>query len=149
MASMTHQPESSASVESPRVRFEPIRLHRTLLDGSWWPSSTELGAQLRMLVPVLDHVRGPVTRLLLGAGGWATRPHHITADGRTVSVGYLAGQSPSMMTVCCADGGTFTMRVAPPGPASDAPDRPETGWARDAWEAEGGGLGQLPERAVR
>jgi hypothetical protein len=131
------------------VRFEPTRFHHTLLDGSWWPSSTELGAELRMLVPVLDHVRGPVTRLLLSAAGWTTRPHQITADGHTVSVGYLAGQSPTMMTVMCADGGTFTMRVAPPGPAPDARARPDTGRDKDVWETEGGGLGLPPERALR
>jgi hypothetical protein len=149
MTSPTPPPESPARCEPPRVRLEPTRFHRNLLDGSWWPSSTDLAAQLGALLPVLDHVRGPVTRLLLSAGGWATRPHQITTEGRTVGVGYLAGQSPSMMTVCCADGGMFAMRVAPPGSAPDAPDRPETGWDQDVWEAEGGGLGPLPARAVR
>lgn len=139
MTSLSPQLESPASSESPRVRFEPARFHGALLDGSWWPSSIELDAELRTLVPVLDHVRGPVTRLLLSAAGWATRPYQIIMGGRTVTIGYLAGHSPSMMTVLCADGGTFTMRVAPPGPASGAPDRPESG----------GGLGLLPERAVR
>lgn len=146
MASTTPQPGSPASFGPPRVRFEPIRFQHTILDGSWWPRPAEVGAQLRALVPVLDHVRGPVTRLLLSAAGWATRPHQIVTDGRTVSVGYLAGQSPSMMTVLCADGGMFAMRVVPPGPATDAP---ETGWDQDVWETEGGGLGQLLERAVR
>jgi hypothetical protein len=51
--------------------------------------------------------------------------------------------------VYCADGGMFTMRVAPPGSVSGAPDLPETGSDQDVWEAEGGGLGRLRERAVR
>jgi hypothetical protein len=77
---------------------------------------------LPVLVPILDHVRGPVRRLLLGAAGWTARPHRISAAGRTVSVGYLAGQSPSMMTVLCADGGMFVLRVASPGPPGGSPE---------------------------
>src|SRR4051794_35262905 len=120
MASTTHDLESSGSFEPPRVQVGPVRLHHMLLDGSWWPRSTDLDTELRDLVPVLDHVRGPVARLLLGVATWTARPHQVVTEGRAVSVGYLAGQSPSMMTVLCADGGTFTMRVAPPGPG--APD---------------------------
>jgi hypothetical protein len=133
------------------VRLEPVRFHDTLLDGSWWPGSADLGVELRALVPALDHIRGPVTRLLLSVANWTSRPSQIIAAGRTVSVGYLAGQSPSMMTVLCADGGTFTMHVAPPGPAPSVPDEPDRRWDEDAWEAEGGGLGphdwRMSERA--
>jgi hypothetical protein len=92
------------------------------MDGSWWPNSSDLGAELPVLLPVLDHVRGPVKRLLLGVGNWTARPHLIITDGRTVSVGYAAGQSPTLIRVFCADGGTFTMGVAPPGPAAGAPN---------------------------
>lgn len=149
MSSLTHPPDSPASLEPPRVRLEPVPFHHTLLDGSWWPGSADLGKELAVLVPVLDQVRGPVRRLLMGAVGWAARPHHIIAAGHTVSVGYLADQPRSVMTVLCADGGSFTMRVAPPGPAPALPDAHEIGRDEDTWEAEGGGLGPLWERAVR
>jgi Family of unknown function (DUF5994) len=147
MASPTYQPESF--LDRPRVRLTPVRFHHTLLDGSWWPSSADLGPELADLVPVLDHVRGPVRRLLLSAEGWTARPHQVTAGGHTVSVGYLADQSPSIMTVLCADGGIFTMRVAPPKPAPSLPDAPEIWRNEDGWEAEGGGLGPMPKPAVR
>jgi len=117
MAPLKYQPDS------PRVWLEPVRDHHLLLDGSWSPDSGDLGVQLRTLLPVLDQVRGPVTRLLLSAAGWKTRPHHVVLADRTVSVGYLADQPPSMMTVLCADGGSFMMRVAPPG----APEEPDIG----------------------
>jgi len=149
MASTTHQPELPPSAQPSRVRFEPVRFHHTLLDGSWWPRSTDLDAELPVLLPVLDHARGPVTRLLLSAASWTARPHHVIAAGHAVSVGYLAGQSPSMMIVFCADGRTLTMRVAPPGAAPSAVDGPETGQDEDAWEAEGGGLGPPRKQALR
>lgn len=99
---------------APRVQITPVPFNHMLLDGSWCPDSADLGAELCVLVPVLDHVRGPVKRLLLSPAGWTNRPHHVVAGGRTVSVGYLAGQSPSIMTVLCADGGVVTMRVTAP-----------------------------------
>ncbi|HEX5202234.1 DUF5994 family protein [Paractinoplanes rhizophilus] len=149
MASPTYQPDSAAACGPPQAQLEPKGFRHTLLDAGWWPSSADLDAELRVLVPVLEHVRGPVTRLLLSVGGWAARPHEIITDGRTVTLGYLAGQSPSMMTVLCADGGMFTVRVAPPGPAFGALGRPGTGRDQDGCQSEGGGLGLLPKRAVR
>ena len=136
MASAHHRPDPACSFDPPRVRLEPISDHRVLLDGSWWPMSDDLGPELSALLPVLDQVRGPVTRLLLGAVGWATRPHQVVLADRTVTVGYLAGLPPSMMTVLCADGGTFMMRVAPSGPApanaaqpGEPFTTPATGWS--------------------
>jgi len=121
MAPLKVQPDSADSVDPPRVWLEPVRDHHMLLDGSWWPGSGDLGVELRGLLPVLDQVRGPVTRLLLSAAGWTTRPHLVVLADRTVSVGYLADQPPSLMTVLCADGSSFMMRVAPPdGRAKDA-----------------------------
>jgi hypothetical protein len=149
MTSQTYRPDSPAVAESLRVQLEPDRFLRPLLDGDWWPCSADLGAELRTLVPVLDQVRGPVARLLLSSEGWVTRPHEIIMDGRTVTVCYLADQAASVITVLCADGGTFTMRVTPPGPAPGAPDRTEPGREEDTWEAEGGGLGPPAYQAVR
>jgi hypothetical protein len=104
------------------VQLQPTRFHHTLLDGNWWPHSADLGTELRALVPVLDHARGPVKRLLLSPAGWTTRPSQVIADGHTVSVGYQSGQSPSILTVLCGDGSMVTMRVGEPGPISDEPD---------------------------
>jgi hypothetical protein len=148
MASPDYRTGSSAFDPPPTPRERDGSRH-PLLDVGWWPSSTDLAAELSALVPLLDQIRGPVNRLLLGVGDWTSRPHQIVTDGRTVTVGYLAGQPSWMMTVLCADGGTFTMRVTPPGLAPGAPDQPETGLEQDAWEAEGGGLGLVANRAGR
>ena len=132
MASPKCQPDSAHSLDPPRIWLVPVRDHDTLLDGSWWPSSGDLGVELQALLPVLDRVRGPVTRLLLSAPGWTSRPHQVVLADRTVSVGYLADQSPSMMTVLCADGSRFIMRV---NPAGSVPGKPEPGPDDDLHEA--------------
>jgi hypothetical protein len=143
MALLLNHRESPTSPGPLRLRLEPVWFQDTLLDGSWWPASPDLGVELPALFPALDHVRGPVARLLLGATGWTARPHHILAAGRTVSVGYFAGRSPATMTVLCADGGLFTLRVAPPEPPPAVQDRPANRRGEDTWEGEGGGLGPL------
>ncbi|GID30380.1 hypothetical protein C8E87_0447 [Paractinoplanes brasiliensis] len=128
MASVIDHVDSPATPEPPWVRLEPVaswvrlepvRFQHALLDGCWWPSTNDLEAELCVLVPVLDQVRGSVAKVLVSAAGWIARPHDIVAAGRTVAVAYLAGQSPAIMTVLCTDGGTLTLRVAPPGQAPD------------------------------
>lgn len=120
---------------------QPERSGHALLDGSWWPDSPDLDFELGVLMPFLDHVRGPVERLVLSAGDWVGGPHRIVVDARTVGVDYRTGQPPWTMTVVCADGGTFTMRVVPPGPAPVATDGAGQEPGEDVWETDGGGLG--------
>ena len=103
--------------DSPMLTLDPADDQHLLLDGRWWPGPDDLGTTLRDVLPVLDRVRGPVSRLLLSAAGWTSRPHHVVLADRTVSLGYLAEQPPSMITVRCVDGGTFVMRVAPSAPS--------------------------------
>jgi hypothetical protein len=122
---LKYEPDSTQSFDPPRVWLEPVRDHHMLLDGSWWPDSGDLGTELCALLPILDQVRGPVTRLLLSAAGWKTRPHQVIVAERTVSVGYLSDQPPWMMTVLCADGGSFMMRVASSAPVPIARKKPE------------------------
>ncbi|MEU4624801.1 DUF5994 family protein [Actinoplanes sp. NPDC023801] len=126
MALYIRHPEFLSPAERLRAR-ELTRLDHASFDGSWWPKSPDLDTELRVLLPMLDHVRGPVRRLVLSAGDWAAAPDRIVMDRRTVGIDYRTGQSPRSMTVVCVDGGTFTMRVVPPAPGPAAPDAPETG----------------------
>jgi len=119
MASVTDRPVAPVTAGPPRVRLGPVRFQQTLVDGCWWPGTNDLELELSELVPVLDGVRGPVGKLLLSAAPWMSRPHDVQVAGRTVDVRFLAGQSPALMTVLCADGGSFTMRVVTLEPPND------------------------------
>ena len=144
MASPTCRPDSSASLRPPQAPLDPHGDPHPLLGGDPWPGSTDLGAELRALVRLLDHVRGPVTRLLPSPAGRSALPDQIITDGRTVTIGCLADRSPATLTVLCADGGTFTMRV---GRLEAAPDRPDPGWDEAGW-AQADRFGPLPDQAV-
>jgi uncharacterized protein DUF5994 len=100
-------------LRSPCLRLDPVWFHDALLDGSWWPESADPSAELTAMLPILQEARGPVSRVLLSAAGWSARPHQIVADGRTITVGYCSDLSPSLMIVRCADGSSFSLRVAP------------------------------------
>jgi hypothetical protein len=148
MAVFIRHPEFLSPAERLRAR-ELKQLDHTSFDGSWWPDSPDLDSELPVLLPMLDHVRGPVRQLVLSARNWAAGPDRVVTDLRTVDVDYSPSQSPWTMTVVCVDGGTFTMRVVPPGPSSTASDGPAAGPDAEAGEAEGGGLGLPRLRAVR
>ncbi|MEU8241096.1 DUF5994 family protein [Actinoplanes missouriensis] len=148
MAVFVRHPEFLSPAERLRAR-ELKLLDHTSFDGSWWPDSPDLDSELPALLPMLDHVRGPVRQLVLSARDWAAGPDRVVLDPRTVDVDYSPDQSPWTMTVVCVDGGTFTMRVVPPGPIPTASDGSAAGPDADAWETEGGGLGLPRLRAVR
>lgn len=65
---------SSTPPSTPRLRMESSGSRQTLLDGAWWPRSTDPVAELPGLVLAIGKVRGPVTRLVLAASGWDPRP---------------------------------------------------------------------------
>ena len=121
-----------------RVRLEPVQHHRMMLDGSWWPRSSNPATELPPLLSALDGFRGPVVRVLLSAVGWTRRPHYVDVADRRVGLSYFSDQPPTMLTAICADGAVLTLLVVLPEPA-----RPGRVCAEDAWENEGGHLAAI------
>ncbi|TCO44535.1 hypothetical protein EV646_110249 [Kribbella antiqua] len=64
---------STTEPSTPRLRLQPGAAAE-LLDGAWWPRSTDPVAELPGLVLALDAVHGAITRLMLhGNDGTAIR----------------------------------------------------------------------------
>ena len=106
---------SAFAPSAPRLRLEPTGSRRTLLDGGWWPRSTDPVAELPGLVLAIDALRGPVTRLVLSANGWDERPHRLGVAGRVVRLGYFTSQSAFLLTALCGDNGDrVDLLVVPP-----------------------------------
>ena len=160
---------STSPPSTPRLRMEPSGSWRTLLDGGWWPRSTDPVAELPGLVLAIDSRHGPVTRLILSAVGWDTQPRRLRVAGRVLRLGYFASQPVSLLTALCGDRARIDLLIVAPDtdPASaeaamlqaattanhlHAPQllagvgsgRTGTGSAdrreQDAWETEGGHL---------
>jgi hypothetical protein len=94
---------SSTPPSTPRLRMEPTGARRTLLDGAWWPRSTDPVAELPGLVLAIDKLRGPVTRLVLAAGGWDSHPRRLGVAGRVLRLGYFSSQPVSLLTAICGN----------------------------------------------
>jgi hypothetical protein len=164
---------SSTPPSTPRLRMESTGSRRTLLDGAWWPRSTDPVAELPGLILAIDKLRGPVTRLVLATAGWDPHPRRLGIDGRVVRLGYFTSQPISLMTAICGND-RVDLLVIPPHTAAGTADAamvlaasttnlvhaqhillavstpatgPIDGAPEDAWEAEGGRIGPVPARA--
>jgi hypothetical protein len=154
--------------------MEPTGSRRALLDGAWWPRSTDPVAELPGLVLAIDKLRGPVTRLVLAAAGWDSHPRRLGVAGRVLRLGYFTSQPISLLTAVCGND-RVDLLVVPPHTADGTADaamilaattnylirtqhillavstpttRPIDGPAEDAWEAEGGRIGPGPVRVM-
>jgi hypothetical protein len=161
---------SSTPPSTPRLRMESTGSRRTLLDGAWWPRSTDPVAELPGLVLAIDKLRGPVTRLVLAASGWDPHPRRLGVAGRVLRLGYFSSQPVSLLTAICGND-RVDLLVVPPATAGGTADaamilattttnlvhaqhillavstpttRPTDGTAEDAWEAEGGHVRPVP-----
>ncbi len=106
----------------PRLRMEPTGSRRTLLDGGWWPRSTDPVAELPGLILAIDALRGPVTRLLLAAGDWTSHPRRLGVAGRVVRLGYFTSQPAGLLTAVRGNRERVDLLVVPPDTAGDLAD---------------------------
>jgi Family of unknown function (DUF5994) len=106
----------------PRLRMEATGFRHDLLDGGWWPRSTDPAAELPGLVLAIDRLHAPVTRLVLSASGWDKCPRYLGVAGRVVRLGYFTSQPGAVLTALCDDGDRVDLLVVPPDTPSNTAD---------------------------
>lgn len=107
-------PAEPSAPSIPRLRMEPTGSRRTLLDGAWWPRSTDPVAELPGLVLAIDKLRGPVTRLVLADDGWDEHPERLGVAGRVLRLGYFTSQPTVLLTALCDNGDRVDLLIVPP-----------------------------------
>jgi hypothetical protein len=107
---------------TPRLRLEATGVRRTLLDGGWWPRSTDPVAELPGLVLAIDARRGPVTRLILAGGDWDSHPRLLGVAGRILRLGYFISQPAGLLTAVCGNRDRVDLLVVPPDTAAETAD---------------------------
>lgn len=113
-ASTTASATASPSAPStPRLRLEPTGSTHTLLDGGWWPRSTDPAQEMPGLIAAIDKVHGPITRLILNVDGWDPRPRRLALAGRRLRLGYFASQPAALLTARCDNGDRVDLLVVP------------------------------------
>jgi hypothetical protein len=107
---------SLSAPSTPRLRLQPPGSAYTLLDGGWWPRSTDPVAELPGLVVAIDSLHGPVKRLMLNRLDWDHHPGRLGIAGRAVRVGYFASQPTSLLTALSGrSGDRVDLLIVPPG----------------------------------
>lgn len=109
---------------TPRLQLRRASHRRTHLDGGWWPRSRDLVAELPGLVLAIDDLHGKVTRLVLPAEGWTSRPRRLGVDGRIIRIGYFHSQPVTLLTATCGNAGDRIdlLLIAPETPPELAHD---------------------------
>jgi hypothetical protein len=119
--------EGDLMSSTPRLRLERPAPPPTLLDGGWWPRSTDPLTELPGLIRALEERRGRVARIMLCAGGWDDHPRRVDAlSGHVVRLGWFRTLPEGLLTAILSDGGRVDLLVIPP-----ATDRPAAHAAMD------------------
>jgi hypothetical protein len=91
---------------------------RTLLDGGWWPRSSDPVAELPGLILALDNQHGPITRVMLRTADWDSCPRRLRVDGpaasRVVRLGWFDTLPAGLLTATCAGGQRTDLLTVPP-----------------------------------
>ncbi len=106
---------SLSAPSTPRLHLQPASSANTLLDGAWWPRSTDPVAELPGLVLAIDALHGPVKRLMLNRLDWESHPRRLGIAGRVVHMGYFASQPTSLLTALSGTSGDrVDLLIVPP-----------------------------------
>ncbi|MFF5207959.1 DUF5994 family protein [Streptosporangium sp. NPDC000396] len=111
---------AAASVSSfvVRLNLDPALGRRGVVDGAWWPSSSDTATELSGLIAAVDQRLGRITlRVTLNSDSWETRPHRVQARGRLVEVRWLRGIDPHLISLTVAGIRNINLLVMAPGVA--------------------------------
>ncbi|MGO4615380.1 DUF5994 family protein [Nocardia sp. 2YAB30] len=110
----------SAPIRRPTLLLAPGTIGNTSTDGTWWPYSRDLSAELPDLLAALGNRLGPIHRVVYHLDEWDTAPRKLQNAGRRVRLdGYR--HKPSRTLDILGVGGTrITVLVSPPRTDADS-----------------------------
>lgn len=118
MASTTRRPTSvPPAPPTSRVRLAPARVEHAVLDGGWWPRSTDAVAELPGLALALQERYGPIRHVLLNSLAWDSRPRRLTVGTQVIRLGWFASIDPALVIAATEREDQLDILVVPPGTA--------------------------------
>ncbi|WP_127500407.1 DUF5994 family protein [Actinoplanes solisilvae] len=107
-----------------RLRLDPQSSRTTVLDGAWWPRSTDAVAELPALVDALAGSRGDITNVLLNTSEWdQPHPRRVGAGRGALRLGWFTSQPAGLVTLMSDFGrDRFDLLVIPPGASRKSAD---------------------------
>jgi hypothetical protein len=104
---------------STRTHLVSVRAGQAVLDGAWWPRSTDPDAELPGLVRCLDHHFGKVRKLMLHRGSWDAYPRRLQLGARHVRLGWFLHLDPTLLIATTESDDQLDLMVVPVGTAAD------------------------------
>jgi hypothetical protein len=114
--------------ETVRLRLDPDPSRGAVLDGGWWPRTTDAVAELPSLIEAVGGRRGVVTHVLLNVGDWDLPHPHRVAECRTgARLGWYTAQPSGLVTIMTEFGlDRFDLFVVPPDATPQSAERAMT-----------------------
>src|SRR3982751_4092370 len=81
----------------PRLVLAPARADQAVLDGGWWPHSSDPVAELPGLVLALGARFGPIRQLMLASTAWDSRFRRLAVGGAVIRMGWFASMDPALL----------------------------------------------------
>jgi Family of unknown function (DUF5994) len=103
-----------------RVCLVPARAGRAVLDGGWWPRSSDPGVELPGLVRALSDRYGSIRQVMLNSNAWDSRFRRLAVGPRVVRMGWFASLDPALAVATTNRGDQLDILVVPPGTAESA-----------------------------
>ncbi|GAA3465160.1 hypothetical protein GCM10018963_71730 [Saccharothrix longispora] len=98
----------------PRLAMKPGSARGGLLDGAWWPRSTEPAAEFPALVAALGG-DGPIRRASYHLGTWERAERRLDVGGAVVRMEGFHATQPDTVTLIRSDYSRVRLLVVPPG----------------------------------
>lgn len=116
MTTTAMTPAPRAPDAAVRLRMDPVPSRTTVLDGAWWPRSTNAVAELPALVEALAGLRGEITHVLLNTAEWdLPHPRRAAAGPKAIRLGWYTSQPAGLVTIVSDFGrDRFDLLVVPP-----------------------------------
>jgi hypothetical protein len=98
-----------------RLNLDPDLARRGAVDGAWWPTGYDAGAELPALIAAIDQrLQRRVRRVGLHVDTWHNIPRHIAAPGRQVKVGWFRTIDPHVVNLIIPGVEHLNLLVIPP-----------------------------------
>jgi hypothetical protein len=109
-------PAARAPRDAVRLQLDPHPSRTTVLDGAWWPRSTNAVVELPLLMTALAGLRGEITHVLLNPAEWdLPHPARVGAGRRALRLGWFTSQPAGLVTIVTEFGADrFDLLVVPP-----------------------------------
>lgn len=105
-----------------RLRMDRTRTQHGVLDGAWWPYSTDLTTELPALIAGLDDwLDDPhpghsqhISRIAVSLTIWDSVPSRVETAGRRVVVAWFGSIDAHIISASCPNSDRFDLLVIPP-----------------------------------